>query len=320
MVYEAKEEFSVFYWEICYTNDKNTEAGECVMKIGVIGSGAIGMLFAFYLQRAGALVTIYTRGMEQAEHIGRFGISCTFDGQGETQFPDAAPLDAAAIEDDYVFVAVKQYDIESVLPHLQQTQSRLVFLQNGMGHLSLLQNMQQRCIAVGIVEHGARKEDARSVMHTGIGVTKLGILAGAEGFQELLPFFQAPYFPILVEENWEEVLRSKLIVNACINPLTALYRVQNGMLLNNPAFCNAMKQIFAEVIFVLDETKERWEHVCNVCRKTAENESSMLTDVKQGRETEIDAIIGYLLVQAEKQNKQVPLLSFLQQSIKGMAP
>lgn len=290
------------------------------MKIGVIGPGAIGMLFAFYLQKAGATVTIYTRSMERAGHICRFGISCTFDGQAETQFPAAAPLDAATIEDDYVFVAVKQYDIDLVLPHLQQTQSRLVFLQNGMGHLSLLQNMQQRGIAVGIVEHGARKEDARSVVHTGIGVTKLGILAGAEGFQELQPFFQAPYFPALVEENWEEVLKSKLIVNACINPLTALYRVPNGMLLDNPAFRNAMKQVFAEVIFVLDETKERWEHVCNVCRKTAKNQSSMLTDVKLGRETEIDAIIGYLLMQAEKQNKQVPLLSFLQQSIKGMAP
>lgn len=320
MVYEEEEEFSVFYCKICYTNDKNTEAGECVMKIGVIGAGAVGMLFSFYLQRAGASVTIYTRSTEQAEHIRRLGISCTFDGQEETQFPDATPLDAAAIEDDYVFVAVKQYDIGRVLQRLQQTQSRLIFLQNGMGHLSLLQNMQQRYIAVGIVEHGARKKDTRSVVHTGIGVTKLGILAGEEGFQALLPFFQAPYFPILVEENWEEVLRSKLIVNACINPLTALYRVQNGMLLDNPAFCNAMKQVFAEVIFVLGETKERWEHVCSVCRKTAGNQSSMLTDIKLGRETEIDAIIGYLLVQAEKQNKQAPLLSFLQQSIKGMAP
>lgn len=291
-----------------------------MMKIGVIGSGAIGMLFAFYLQRAGAAVTIYTRSMGQAEHIRRFGISRTFDGQAETQFPAAVPLDAAAIKDDYVFVAVKQYDLEPILPHLQQMQSRLIFLQNGMGHLSLLQNMQQRCIAVGIVEHGARKEDARFFVHTGIGVTKLGILAGEEGFHKLLPFFQAPYFPILVEENWEEVLRSKLIVNACINPLTALYRVRNGMLLDNPAFRNAMKQVFAEVIFVLDETKERWEHVCSVCRKTAENQSSMLTDIKLGRKTEIDAIIGYLLVQAEKQNKQVPLLSFLQQSIKGIAP
>ncbi|MFB9762176.1 2-dehydropantoate 2-reductase [Ectobacillus funiculus] len=290
------------------------------MKIGVIGPGAIGMLFAFYLQKAGASVTIYTRSMEQAEHISRFGISCNLDGQVETQFPDAVPLGAIAIEDDYVFVAVKQYDIGLVLPHLQRTQARFVFLQNGMGHLSLLQNMQQKCIAVGIVEHGARKETAGSFVHTGMGVTKLGILAGEEEFQALLPLFQAPYFPILVEKNWEEVLRSKLIVNACINPLTALYRVRNGVLLTNPAFHNAMKQVFSEVIFVLDEKEERWEHVCNVCRKTAENQSSMLTDVKLGRETEIDAIIGYLLMQAEKQNKQVPLLAFLQQSIKGLAP
>lgn len=44
----------------------------------------------------------------------------------------------------------------------------------------------------------------------------------------------------------------------------------------------------------------------------------MLADVKENRETEIDAIIGYAIEEARKQRKQVPTLQFLYNSIKGL--
>lgn len=319
VAYEEKKQFSIFYQKICYTTYRNEKVGESEMNIGVIGAGAIGMLFSFYLQRAGAKVTLYTHSTEQAREIEEFGISCTVNGKEERQSVAARPLTAGLAEENYVLIAVKQYNLDSVMPHLQRTKARLIFLQNGMGHLPLLKNMNHAGIAVGIVEHGARRTGAAAVVHTGIGATKLGILAGEEEFDALLPFFSDSCFLIVVEEDWEQVLRNKLIVNACINPLTALYRVQNGVLLENPFLREAMKQVFAEVIFVLGEKEEQWERVCGVCRTTAENVSSMLTDVKLRRQTEIDAIVGYLLTQAHEQQKPAPLLSFLHQSVKGMS-
>jgi len=41
-------------------------------------------------------------------------------------------------------------------------------------------------------------------------------------------------FDISITENMEPVVWDKLIINAAINPLTALLRVKNGDLLSNP--------------------------------------------------------------------------------------
>ncbi len=42
-----------------------------------------------------------------------------------------------------------------------------------MSHLHAMQKIENENIAVGIVEHGAKKEERHTVYHTGIGVTKL---------------------------------------------------------------------------------------------------------------------------------------------------
>ncbi|MFX3622654.1 MAG: 2-dehydropantoate 2-reductase [Ectobacillus sp.] len=291
------------------------------MKIGVVGPGAVGLLFSYYLRKAAGNVTVYTRTQEQAEYIRMHGITCRREGWCDTVFPDARELDGAVLADDYLFVAVKQYDLEALFPRLHKSESRLVFLQNGMSHILLLQHMQNKKAAVGIVEHGAKKESTAAVKHTGIGTTRFGIINGAlQDFQALFPLFSAPLFSMCIEEEWEAALTRKLIINACINPLTALYKVRNGELVDNEHFCCMMKRVFAEVLSVVEvcDEKEQWQHVCEVARKTAHNHSSMLVDLSLGRATEVEAILGYVLKQAKEKEKELPLVSFLYHSIKGL--
>ncbi|MFD3448035.1 2-dehydropantoate 2-reductase [Microbacteriaceae bacterium 4G12] len=285
------------------------------MKIGIIGPGAIGLLFAYYLQKETQSVTVYTRTKEQADLLCEKGVTCIRNGRKHTVFPKAKPITDALFEDDYIFIAVKQYHLEEVLTHLP-IEANLVFLQNGMSHLPILKEYHH--VAVGIVEHGAKKESETIVHHTGIGVTRIGTFAG--DFTPLVPLFSSPQFSLVVEKNWREIMTNKLIVNACVNPLTALYKVNNGELLTNPSFFHAMKSVFAEVLSVVgeDQQQERWDLVCDVCKKTASNRSSMLTDLSLGRQTEVDAILGYLLKEATVRQKQTPIVSFLYHSVKGL--
>ncbi|MCP8970254.1 2-dehydropantoate 2-reductase [Ectobacillus ponti] len=289
------------------------------MKVGIVGGGAIGLLFAYYIQRAGHAVTVYTRTKEQAAYIQRNGITCIRGEREHTAFPRAVVWGLQIPQDDYLLVAVKQYDIPAVIRHLSDAKSRLVFLQNGMSHVELMQQLRQPA-AVGIVEHGAKREGPGTVRHTGPGLTRLGIVSGeAAAFADAEGLFHMESFPFVEENDWQGVLQGKLIVNVCINPLTALYRVSNGALLQNPHLQSAMRQVFLEAAHVLGmEDKEHWERVCHVCEKTAANTSSMLADLQAGRETEIDAIVGYLLGESEKSGKAAPLLSFLYQSVKGL--
>ncbi len=53
-----------------------------------------------------------------------------------------------------------------------------------------------------------------------------------------------------------------------------------------------------------------WQMVRNVCEGTSRNTSSMLADVRANRQTEINAIVGYVLEEAKKQQLPVPTLQF----------
>ncbi|WP_369902924.1 2-dehydropantoate 2-reductase [Bacillus manliponensis] len=291
------------------------------MKVGVVGPGAIGLLFSFYLQRCGVEVTLYTKDEKQATALRKSGVTCIYNGKRETVFLNVLPIESIVDRDElYIFIAVKQYHLQSVLPWIGE-EKHLIFLQNGIGHLQYLKSMKMESVAVGIVEHGAKKECAGVVEHTGSGVTKFGVVTGDPSmFEFLLYSFDAEKFPIMLEKDWHRTMIKKLVVNACINPLTALLKVSNGELVTNSSYNVMMKQVFDEVTYVLGERhkEELWKFVCAVCEQTARNTSSMLADVEHNRRTEIDAIVGYIIEQAEEQRKKVPTLMMLYHFIKAL--
>lgn len=290
------------------------------MKIGIVGPGAIGLLYTFYLQKSKQDVTLFTRTAKQAEELNETGITCIRDGRCETVFPSVLPIESMMDQKlDYIFIAVKQYHIADILPFVQG-ESSLIFLQNGMSHLHIMQKIGNENIAVGIVEHGAKKEERHIVHHTGIGVTKFGVVRGQSiHFKKAFCSFPVIYFPIQIEADWEDIMHKKLVVNVCINPLTALLGVQNGELITNPFFYQMMEQVFQEVAFLIREERERvWQMVQSVCEKTSHNTSSMLADVRANRQTEINAIVGYVLEEAKRQQRTVPTLQFLFDAIKGL--
>ncbi|AJH08624.1 2-dehydropantoate 2-reductase [Bacillus thuringiensis] len=290
------------------------------MKIGIVGPGAIGLLYTFYLQKSNQNVTLFTRTAKQAEELNETGVTCIRDRTCETVYPSVLPIESMVAQNlDYIFIAVKQYHIDDILPFVEGAAS-LIFLQNGMSHLQKMLNIGCENIAVGIVEHGAKKEGGHIVHHTGVGVTKFGVVCGQSiHFESVFHSFPVSYFPVQIETDWKEIMHKKLVVNVCINPLTALLGVKNGELTKNRFFYQMMEQVFQEVAFLIRGEKEMvWQMVRNVCEGTSRNTSSMLADVRANRQTEINAIVGYVLEEAKKQQRPVPTLQFLFDAIKGL--
>jgi 2-dehydropantoate 2-reductase len=292
-----------------------------VVKIGIVGGGAIGLLVAAYLGKEHE-VTVYTRRSLQAKRLKNEGLRLEKKGETTCISVQAAPLAEAAIDDDIVFITVKQYDLAAVLDRKDRFRcvQAVVFLQNGMGHVEKLAAFTEKNVIVGVVEHGAIKRDDRTVEHTGIGKIVLASFYGT--LQDVMPLAARciPDFPFEITDDWEQMLVKKLIVNAVINPLTALLRVPNGKLLQVAPYYEMMKLLFSELqqVLPIKDGEAAWKHIVSICQKTAENYSSMYMDVMQQRKTEVDAILGYVLKKGAKLGLSLPLVQFLFYAIKGM--
>ncbi|WP_162595922.1 2-dehydropantoate 2-reductase [Bacillus sp. CGMCC 1.16541] len=291
-------------------------------RIAIVGGGAIGLLYSAYLGGEFKVI-LYTRTQEQAQFINENGVVLTQNDQQKCVRVTGQQLKEPIEEVDLIIVAVKQYHLQEVLHYLQLTpqSTPILFIQNGMKHLSIIDSLFHEHLLIGVVEHGALKVGANAVVHTGVGMTRIGIYKGIhEQANSLLHRINQPSFVFTLEEDWQEIVIRKLVVNAIINPLTALYRVKNGELIKNPAFFHTMTQLFNEVKqgLALKNEEVYWQGVLTICRKTADNHSSMLKDVMGRNSTEIDAILGYILEEASRKKIEMPLTNFLYHSIKGI--
>jgi len=291
------------------------------MRIAIIGAGSIGLLFSSYIN-SDFDVTLYTRTKEQAEEINHFGLTLKKGVQITKIAACAVPFTEWDGTEDLSIITVKQYQLDSIISKLNDlpvTTNNLLFLQNGMGHLKLLNTLKANNIFVGSVEHGAYRENPYTVSHNGDGVTNVSVVRGDSA--ELIQFASsAPSnFPIVIKEDYYRMLTSKLIVNAVINPLTALLHVKNGDLIRNPFYLQTVEKLFAEIcqILNLENREENLKKIKNICDLTADNRSSMLKDLEAGRSTEVDAILGFLLEEAIRKDMEAPIVASLSCLIKG---
>jgi 2-dehydropantoate 2-reductase len=119
-------------------------------------------------------------------------------------------------------------------------------------------------------------------------------------------------FNLQIVDDAKSLMWGKLVINAAINPLTALLRITNGELLSRPLARKVMSALARETAEVA-----KAEHVHlpfsnpvdaaeDVARKTAANMSSMFQDVRRGAPTEIDAICGAVTMHGRKHGIQTP--------------
>jgi len=284
--------------------------------IGIIGGGSLGLLFSAYLSDCYD-VTLYTKTKTQAKCINENGITLHRQGEHHTKKVSAIPLEKNIKEADLIIITVKQYHLKEIIPFIKTLtiHTPLLFIQNGMSHIEILKNLPQSTLYLGTVEHGAMRTNMDSVHHTGIGTTRIASYRGE--MESILPIVN---FPWVIETDWYVMLVKKLVVNALINPLTALYRVKNGQLIHNSYFYKTMRLLFEEIAAVLklDSAFNYWENALGVCSRTSTNQSSMLKDIQEGRQTEIDAILGYIQTQAAEKRTSTPIVDFLYGSIKGI--
>ena len=125
--------------------------------------------------------------------------------------------------------------------------------------------------------------------------------------------FKEVGMPSSVTKDIHGEIWAKAIVNAAINPLTAVLGVANGALLESRTVTRLMSEICSECEAVAEAagialpTSSLYRRAREVARVTASNRSSMLRDIELGRKTEISCINGHICRMASELKLRVPL-------------
>ncbi|MFC1496947.1 ketopantoate reductase family protein [Verrucomicrobiota bacterium] len=309
------------------------------MNITIIGPGAMGCLLAGFLNdtfgstsansgRAEHKVWLFDKNPVRSESLARNGIRIDTD-QGSRSTKVNITTDPAQIGyADTIFLCVKSYDtsaaIKLSLPIITPD-TTVVSIQNGAGNAEkIVEMINAKQIVCGITEHGSTTLGEGHIRHAGEGPTSLAPFVSEEVEQasRAAELLNSAGFKTYIAGDTESMIFSKLIVNAAINPLTALSNVRNGQLLENPELRRIMSEAATEAASVVKAKgivltyNNVTTEVENICRATSNNISSMLQDVRAGKRTEIDSITGVIVNEAHALNIKAPTNEMLLERIK----
>lgn len=275
------------------------------MKFLVVGPGAMGCLFAARLSKAGFDVTLFDYRAERAEQINKRGIMVQgITGKYTVRVPTVAGDIASS--PDLALMCVKSYRTreasEMIKPGLPP-EAVVVTLQNGVGNVEILEQVfGKKRVLGGVTSEGATLLGPGNIRHAGQGETVIGRGGEPGGPEEELALaFNQAGFKAKCVDHVRDLLWGKLIINVGINALTAITRLKNGRLPEIRGARIVLEEAVKEAVAVAKAKNIHLPYpdplgrVTQVCDATAENIASMLQDVLNQRETEVDAINGAIV-------------------------
>ena len=288
------------------------------MKVSVIGPGALGCLFAARLANSGVNTTLIDYKPDRISRLQDLGIVVESDGGTIS----AKPNISAQVPNgqNLVIVLIKAYSTDKIkLP----TDVPVLTLQNGLNNVEgLCTQVGSSRVLAGVTSEAATLLDEGRTLHTYAGLTQFGAWTSCptSGAIEIL---QKAGFEVELTNAPGQVIWEKVAINAGINPLTALLDVSNGRLLDVREIRELMRNLVVEAAKVASTEGYRFEHSLvekaeDICRLTSNNISSMLQDIRAGKQTEIDSISGEILNRATQSSLPCPRTRVIYQLIKGL--
>jgi len=291
------------------------------MEIVVFGAGSLGSLIGAKLATVHD-VTLVGRDPHMAA-VQADGLRVT--GLDSFVVHPRAMTEGTDLMADLAVVTVKSFDTEEAAQSLSTgTFDAVLSLQNGMGNEDILNRVLDCPILAGTTTYGAVLREPGRVEWTGRGDIVLGPWTdtATEFVEPVRRAFEEADLDPIAAEDMPSRLWEKLAVNAAINPVTALARVENGALsdpgLGDVAHAAAREAARTASAAGADLAADRAiERTDEVIAATAKNRSSMLQDVAAGRRTEIDAITGYIVDRGDAHGIEVPTNRVLLALVRG---
>ena len=280
----------------------------------LVGTGALATLFAARLSEAGhniSMLGTWKKGLQALQENGARIVDT--DGNERAYKVHVTDQPDEVTPAQYALVLVKSWQTPRAAAQLKTalaSDGLAVTLQNGLGNREILsRDLGAERVALGVTTTGATLVAPGLVRSGGEGVISVQqnhLLAPLESA------LRESNFNLQVVENAQSLIWGKLVINAAINPLTALLKIPNGELLARPIARKLMGALARETAKVAAAERVNLPFsnpvsaAEDVARRTAANHSSMFQDIRRGAPTEIDAICGAVTTRGKMHGLKTP--------------
>jgi 2-dehydropantoate 2-reductase len=293
-------------------------------RVAILGAGAMGTLFAYFLAAEHEVTLIDVRG-DVVDTINRDGIVLD-DLPARTVAATRDPSRAFAT--GYLFVFVKAPNtLGAVRPFAGQLNpaTPIVSLQNGLGNEEAIKAALGGAVALVL---GVTNEAAVAVGHgrsrrEGTGTTVVGS-AGAtpdtvRAVQQLIARagLECSIAYDIRPHQW-----GKLLANAAINPVSALADARNGIIASDPNAAELARAAALEGAAVARALRinlpfgDVWQYVCDVVALTAGGRNSMTIDLGARLKTEVEHVNGAIVAAGRRTGVATPYNDALLRMVK----
>lgn len=291
------------------------------MKIVIVGAGALGGLVGAQLTACGEDVTLIEINGARLKLLNESGLFVSEGNKGEICVRVKVAGSVAGLPTaDLVFVSVKSYQTE---PALRATlpvigpRTFVLSMQNGIGNTQTMARIIPPAqVLSGITYH--------SIQHT--GPNRIRYRPGIKPIQiapydgRLIPeievvgeVFRRAGLHTDVVEQIDDVIWQKLLHNAVVNPVSALTGLTCRELLDDPDLQSFMRDLCLEIIAVMKargvpvvNEDDPYQPVVNSQKALGKNRPSMWQDLARNYRTEVDAINGAVVREAERLGLDAP--------------
>lgn len=299
------------------------------MKIGIMGTGAVGAFFGSLLKKSGHDVIFIARG-RNLEKMQQDGLKVYKDNElihvHGSFTNDVNDLKGVNL----ILFCVKSTDtLEAALKIAEACgkETHILTLQNGVSNEEILSSVfgAERVFSAATYVQAQTKSPG-VIQQAGFYQLVFGSLSssGEEDSRRYAELFTKAEIPSKVSDNILEEKWKKYIWNLTFNPLSAVAGASVGDILDNLELRKLAKRICEEVIEVASKLgyplpPSYTEDLLTRSERARGHKTSMLQDLLNGKKLETDALTGYLIQKAEEKEVSVPytqtihsLLKFLE--------
>lgn len=305
------------------------------MKVAIIGSGAMGCRFGVMLFNKGHEVLLVDRWVEHLDNIKTKGLEVVDErGTHYLQIDAALPEDAQG-QFDLLILLTKSMQSEEIISdclHLVNDETYVLTLQNGVGNIEILEKFfPSHQILAGVTTYATELLGPGKVQMLGSGDSLIMQADGKESetVKKLTKELNDAGMRITLSADTCISIWEKLAFNCVLNTLCTLTQSPVGQVgsykdideVINPIVDEVTTVAHAEEIYISKDSILKMIKTAIEPSQSGHHIPSMMQDVLNGRQTEIDYINGAVVRIAKKHHLSVPnnqLITHLIKMLEGI--